>query len=50
MSIVVENLVHVYHEGTPLEIEALKGVSMNATPGEWVSIVGHTGSGKSTLA
>ena len=50
MPIVVENLVHIYHEGTPLEIEALKGVSMNATPGEWVSIVGHTGSGKSTLA
>jgi len=50
MSIVVENLVYVYHQGTPLETEALKEISMEANPGEWVSIVGHTGSGKSTLA
>jgi energy-coupling factor transport system ATP-binding protein len=50
MSIIVDDLVYVYHQGTPLETEALKGVSMEANPGEWVSVVGHTGSGKSTLA
>ncbi|GAB6281099.1 MAG: ATP-binding cassette domain-containing protein [Thermovirga sp.] len=50
MSIVVKDLVHVYHPGTPLETKALEGVSFEADKGSWVAVVGHTGSGKSTLA
>lgn len=50
MSISVENLVHLYHKGTPLQVSALNGVSMEIPQGSWISIVGHTGSGKSTLA
>ncbi len=50
MSIVVENLRHVYHAGTALEAEALSGVSMTVERGGWTSVVGRTGSGKSTLA
>lgn len=50
MSISIKNLTHVYHVGTPLELVALKDVSMDILEGSWTSIVGHTGSGKSTLA
>lgn len=50
MSIVVKDLVHIYHPGTPLETKALDGVSFEAARGSWVAVVGHTGSGKSTLA
>ncbi len=50
MSIFIENLIHVYHRGTPLEVTALQGISLEIPQGSWTSIVGHTGSGKSTLA
>jgi energy-coupling factor transport system ATP-binding protein len=50
MSIEVSELHHVYHRGTPLEYHSLRGVSFELSPGDWVSVVGHTGSGKSTLA
>ncbi len=50
MSIVIDNITHIYHRGTPLETVALSGVSLVVDRGEWVSVVGHTGSGKSTLA
>lgn len=45
----VENLEYQYSKGTPFQIGALKGVSVEFEQGEIVGIIGHTGSGKSTL-
>jgi len=50
MSIEIDDLTYVYHQGTPLENKALDKVSLKINKNEWLSIVGHTGSGKSTLA
>ena len=50
MSIVIENLSHIYHENTALQTAALEGVSLSIERGHWTSFIGHTGSGKSTLA
>src|SRR5262249_227683 len=43
-----ENVTKVYHIGK-VEVEALRGVSLAAVPGEFLSVVGPSGSGKSTL-
>lgn len=42
-------LTHVYLKGTPMETEALRGVTLSIDEGEFVGIIGPTGSGKSTL-
>ena len=42
-------LVHFYMRGTPLQVQALKGMEFDTAPQETVAILGHTGSGKSTL-
>lgn len=45
----INDLHHTYLRGTPLEMPALKGVSMQIRVGEAVGIIGRTGAGKSTL-
>ncbi len=49
MSIIFQNVSHVFSKKTPFEFEALKDVSLNIEKGSIVAIVGRTGSGKSTL-
>lgn len=49
MSIVVENLIHIYDKGSPYETVSLNDVSMKMENGEFIGLIGHTGSGKSTL-
>jgi ABC-type lipoprotein export system ATPase subunit len=38
----------IYHRG-PLAVEALRGVNLDITPGEFVTVMGKSGCGKSTL-
>ncbi|KGO13194.1 energy-coupling factor transporter ATPase [Clostridium botulinum] len=49
MSIKIENLTHVYMEGTPFEKKAIDNINITIENGEFVALIGHTGSGKSTL-
>jgi energy-coupling factor transport system ATP-binding protein len=49
MSIIVDNLSHIYMPSTPFERAALKDINLKIDKGEFVGIIGHTGSGKSTL-
>lgn len=50
MSIIkVEDLSHVYSEGTPFEKTAIHDINLTIPEGEMVGIIGHTGSGKSTF-
>ena len=49
MSIKMENVTHVYMQGTPYERAAIKDITLEIRQGEFVGIIGHTGSGKSTL-
>ncbi|MBC7251335.1 MAG: energy-coupling factor transporter ATPase [Anaerolineae bacterium] len=49
MHIRVENLTHIYNQGTPLERTALHEVNLEIEAGERIGLVGPTGSGKSTL-
>lgn len=45
----VENVSYVYSAGTPFEVKALDGISVNIESNRITGIIGHTGSGKSTL-
>lgn len=45
----IENLNHIYSEGTPYEKKALSNINLSINSGDFVGLIGHTGSGKSTL-
>jgi energy-coupling factor transport system ATP-binding protein len=45
----VNDLHHTYLRGTPFEVEALKGATMEIRKGDAVGIIGRTGAGKSTI-
>ena len=49
MSIIIEELNHIYDIGSPFETNALNSVSLQIEKGDFVGLIGHTGSGKSTL-
>lgn len=49
MSIKIENLMHIYMQGTPFEKVALNNINLTIEDNEFVALIGHTGSGKSTL-
>lgn len=49
MSIEVRNLSHIYAQDTVFAFEALKNISFDVGPHDFIGIIGHTGSGKSTL-
>jgi energy-coupling factor transport system ATP-binding protein len=46
----VQDLTHIYNQGTPWEFRALDGISFTVERGECPGIIGESGSGKSTLA
>lgn len=43
------DLTHTYMRGTPVEVQALAGITLQVHAGEAIGIIGPTGSGKSTL-
>lgn len=45
----VNDLHHIYLRGTPFEVEALKGATLEIKKGDAVGIIGRTGAGKSTI-
>ncbi len=49
MSLILDNISHIYSQGDAYEKKALDGVSLKIEDGEFIGIIGHTGSGKSTL-
>ena len=49
MTILVNELEHIYSRGTAYEKKALHYVNLRIENGEMIGLIGHTGSGKSTL-
>ncbi|MDD3570659.1 MAG: energy-coupling factor transporter ATPase [Lachnospiraceae bacterium] len=49
MSIKINNLTHIYNEGTAMAKTAIDDINLEISDGEFIGLIGHTGSGKSTL-
>lgn len=49
MSLILENVSHIYGEDTDMAVAALKEVNLEIPDGQFIGLIGHTGSGKSTL-
>lgn len=45
----LENIMKVYNQGKPNEVQALKDISINFQKGKFTAIMGRSGSGKTTL-
>ncbi|MEY4672672.1 MAG: hypothetical protein RL148_456 [Planctomycetota bacterium] len=45
----IRDIRRTFHPGTPNEVRALQGVSIDLAPGSFLQIIGTNGSGKSTL-
>lgn len=48
MKVIVKDLIRIYRLGS-VEVQALRGLSMDVKEGEMISIIGPSGSGKTTL-
>ncbi|MGE4214489.1 MAG: energy-coupling factor transporter ATPase [Anaerotignaceae bacterium] len=49
MSIKINNLTHIYNEGTAMAKTAIDNITFEINDGEFIGLIGHTGSGKSTF-
>lgn len=49
MSILINNLCHIYNKGNINEKMALHDINLKIEDGEFIGLIGHSGSGKSTL-
>ncbi|WP_053955673.1 energy-coupling factor transporter ATPase [Inediibacterium massiliense] len=46
----IKDLIYEYRKDEHEKVQALKGVTLNVEPGEFLVVIGHNGSGKSTMA
>lgn len=46
----IQNLSHIYHQGSETEVRALNHINLHIDDGEHVAVLGRNGCGKSTLA
>src|SRR3546814_14020689 len=44
-----KNLTITFNPGTPIETRALRGLSLEIPPGQFVTVIGSNGAGKSTF-
>lgn len=49
MMLVAKNLEITFNPGTPIETQALRGMSLSIPKGQFVTVIGSNGAGKSTL-